>query len=239
MIGSYYQFTVTGVNSVGPGDVNTFVLRAGPYPNAPTSATLRRDMTNNQYVVTSVSNEIAEAPTTGYVVMINSVNEVVCTKSSDDMNVCYIRQQDIEALNIALNADFTTSVLSVNIYGNSRSSTLATADGDISFYKEADKPVTPTVDSSQTTKDTIVLNWTAPSTNGAVISGYDIYAREKTARRLGLANAGADGWALIATVTDTSAKMSGFSAGTTYEFKITAKNAAGDSLSSEIVTAST
>jgi len=61
----------------------------------------------------------------------------------------------------------------------------------------------------------------------------------KTTRRLGLANAGADGWALVATVSDTSAKMEGFDAGTTYEFKITAKNAAGDSLSSEIVSAST
>jgi len=237
--GILYKFRITAVNTNGSGPINDSVLLAGPYPNAPTSATIRRDMDNNQYVVTSALNEIAEAPNPGYAVMINSVNKVACSISLDKMNICYIRQQDIEDTNIALTADFTTSVFSVNAYGNSRSSTLASADGDISFYKEADKPVRPTVDSSQTTKDTIVLSWIEPITNGALISSYDIFAREKTARRLTLDNADADGWALIRTVTDPSASINGLDAGTTYEFKVTAKNAAGDSLSSDIMEAST
>jgi Fibronectin type III domain len=74
----------------------------------------------------------------------------------------------------------------------------------------------------------IVLTWSAPSTGGAV-SGYTVQYRV----------GGATGWTVFATgVATTSETVTGLAAGTSYDFQISAMNAAGSGQASAVASAS-
>jgi Fibronectin type III domain len=81
---------------------------------------------------------------------------------------------------------------------------------------------------SQTTSS-IVLTWSAPSTGGAV-SSYTVQYRVS----------GATAWTIFATgVAATSETVTGLAAGTSYDFQISAINAAGSGQASTVASAST
>ncbi len=95
----------------------------------------------------------------------------------------------------------------------------------------SDKPGAPTGLTATAAGETAInLSWTAPSDDGgSAITGYKIE----------VSNTGNSGWAALATVTATSYRHTGLSAGTTRFYRVFATNANGDGPASNTASATT
>jgi hypothetical protein len=216
-----YYFTIKAVNSIGPSAASSeiWAIPAGTVPSAPTavnatpghaSATVTWTAPNpggsaiSRYTVTALdSTTVAKGSQT-------------CTWTSGALSC---------SLNGLTNGDsYTFSVTATNSVGTSAASSVSNA-----VIPAVSVPTTPTNLVATPGNNSVLLSWTAPSSGGSIITGYNIYQGNSPGNEpVNPVNG-------TIFVTSTSARVTGLANAHTYYFTVEAANAIGTSVDSNEV----
>ncbi len=211
--GSSYDFRVSAVNSVGQGTASSAVS-ATPLtvPDAPTIGTATGG--NTQATVTfSAPASNGGSAITGYTVT-SSPGSITGTGSASPITVTGLTN----------GTAYTFTVTATNVAGTSSSSSASNS------VTPATVPGAPTNLASTVSSSSIGLSWSAPASNGgASITDYVIEYQLTTG---GTWSVFSDG-----TSTNTTTTVTGLSNNTSYDFRVSAVNAAGQSAASGTTTA--
>ena len=148
--------------------------------------------------------------------------ETLLAESANDTTLTYTHS------NLAADTTLFYRVRAHSPHGPGRWATVRATTGG---GTDSDKPGAPTGLTATPAGETAInLSWTAPSNDGgSTITGYKIQ----------VSNTGNSGWAALATVTATSYRHTGLSAGTTRFYRVFATNANGDGPASNTASATT
>jgi predicted phage tail protein len=213
-----YNFRVTAVNSIGASATPASLTEVANFlPTGVTnlatpaalvtddSITLTWDRSATQGHTDITNYKLSYTPAGGVAVTINYSN------APDQQSQSY------QFLNLVQNTAYTFSVTEVNANGDSVAASVTQAT---KAAGTALNPITPgapgPVTRTSQTDSTITLSWTAPANNGgAAVSEYQVQQLSGST------------YNTIGTVSTTSFAVTGLTAGTSYSFRVLAKNSAG------------
>ena len=184
-------------------------------------------------IVTWAAPDDAGSPITGFILTFRKSDEstfspelVNCDMTSSTDVTCTLPVSVLKAEPFSLpwGASVFAKVVATNAYGNSVES--LSGNGAV-ITVTPDPPTDLNEDYSQRTKSTLAFTWLAPVfTGGAVIIDY----------RVSIAEQGQAFTTLASGVTDLTYKATGLTFGTTYEFKVEARNSYSYSGYSDVLT---
>jgi len=182
----------------------TAALPTGSAPTAPTGVTATRG---------DGSASVSWNASTDYG---NAVTQYVATASPGGATCSTNGALNCTVTGLTNGTSYTFTVTATNSIGTSAASTASSA------VVPAGTPATPAAPTGSPNDGGAVVSWTAPSGNGAAITGYDVQssADNGTTWSTGLASA--------LTSTATQATFTGLTNGTAYVFRVAAINSVGE-----------
>jgi fibronectin type 3 domain-containing protein len=211
--GTTYFFEVAAVNAAGQGPLST-EMQAVPVtvPEAPTGLTATR---GNTQVVLSWTAPASDggSQVTGYELYVGTTADL-----SGNAPVARVTGTVVTVTNLINGTRYYFGVTAVNRVGEGRPSNEVSA-------VPLTVPGAPTGLTATPSNSQVSLSWAAPTSGGAAISGYLVYEGTSPRHETGKPINGS-------LVNGTSYTITGLANGTTYYFRVTAVNTAGEGPSS-------
>lgn len=224
--GNDYQFRVTAHNAHGYGTTSSVTtITAATVPAAPAAPTVALSSTtitidwaapaDNNDAITAYRVKVENNSGTG----VETVAE--CDGSDSDVitnTACEFTMSTLllAPYSLSVGDSIIVTVAAYNNYGWGADS--ADSDGTLLAQKEPEAPSAPTRDTG-TTSSSLIIDWTAPTTNGASITSYNVVWDSGTS--------GVTWTSLVGEATDFTAltyTKTGVTSGDSYQFKVRAKN---------------
>ena len=210
--GQLYDFRVRATNAAGDGPYGSTNATPGDQPSAPRDL----DVANSPTGVTI--SWTAPADDGGFAI---DDYELQFTENGSPWAAFdTVEGLSVLASDLELGSDYEFRVRANSEFGSGDWSPVVA----ITRYTAADSPdpVTPTRGDRE-----VELAWAAPAANGSAITGYTVSYRRATDAA----------WTSLTPTTATSATVTGLTNGVSYQFTVSATNAAGPSVESNIVSA--
>jgi hypothetical protein len=227
-LGTTYEIQVSAENSVGYSDPSALftILHAirPDQPSAPATVNSGTDI-----VVTWTAPTANGSPITSFQILFQqqdgqfSEEATYCDGSDPAVLTCTIPQSVFEAspYSLVLGDLVRAKVDATNVKGTSDASAVG---GSATIIQVPDAPLTLTENTSERTPTSLGLQWTAGNSNGgSAILDYRVQSRAVGGTYSDLVTVDANTLSYVAT---------SLTSGTTYEFRVYARNQFGDSLPS-------
>jgi len=212
--GQSYRFIVQAINGAGKGTMSDpFVFQIAGLPSSPRYLRTSTISSSSISLIWEVPTTLGGTSLTGFKVYRKLASDSTYTiLATVDPSVVVYSDNTVSS-----GVKYNYVVSSSNSIGDSPYSDSI----EIIAMSVPAQPAAPTLLSKD--RFSIRIGWTAPAANGGTIQGYNVYMRKQSLNDYSLAYTGAA----------TEFLAGGLTSGVTYYFKVSANNAAGESLQSD------